>query len=132
MDVDPTSLNWSARESALDYILQFSADGSNWVNGLPVNVFDLGWTAASQAEDFLARWNSPVDARFVRIQADALVSEDDRNTQIDAIIVSQTLIPTMDAPPSVVLLLTGAIVVFTLATSRRLARRRVSRRLGTQ
>ncbi len=36
------------------------------------------------------------------------------------------LVPTMDEPPSVVLLLSGAIVVFTLATSRPLARRRVS------
>ena len=119
MDVDPTSLNWSARESALDYILQFSADGMNWVNGIPVNVFDLGWTAASQAEDFLARWNSPVDARFLRIQADTLVSEDDRNTQIDAIIVSQTLVGTIDEPPSVVLLLFGSILVFALARRRR-------------
>jgi len=118
MDLDPTSLNWSARESALDYILQFSADGMNWVNGIPVNVFDLGWTAASQAEDFLARWNSPVDARFLRIQADTLVSEDDRNTQIDAIIVSQTLVGTIDEPPSVVLLLFGSILVFALARRR--------------
>src|SRR5262249_30170759 len=111
---DPASLNWSARESALDYILQFSADGVNWVNGIPVNVFDQGWTAASQAEDFLARWDSPVDARFLRIQADTLVSEDDRNTQIDAIIVAQTLVGTIAEPPAI-LLLCGALAGLTLA-----------------
>ena len=115
MDVDPTSLNWSARESALDYILQFSIDGITWVNGIPVNVFDRGWTAASQAEDFLVRWNSPVDARFVRIQADTLVSEDDRNTQIDAIIVSQVLVGPIDGPSSILLLLCGAFLLFAIA-----------------
>lgn len=57
-------------------------------------------------------------ARFLRIQADTLVSEDDRNTRIDAIIVSQTLIGTIDEPPTV-LLLCGAIMGFALATRRR-------------
>jgi hypothetical protein len=88
MDVGPATGKWSPRQSALDYLLQFSADGTNWVGGTPVAVFDQGWTDQSQAEDFLARWESPVDAKFVRIQADTQVGQNDRNTQIDAVIAA--------------------------------------------
>jgi hypothetical protein len=110
-DVLGSTGQWSARESALDYIVQFSADDINWFSGTPVNVFDLGWTDLSQADDFLARWDSPVDARFLRIQADTNVAEDDRNTQIDAIIVSQALIGTIDEPLSLGLFGFGTIVM---------------------
>jgi hypothetical protein len=88
MDVDAAG-NWSRRSSSLDYLLEFSADGSNWLAGIPVAVYTDGWTNAANSEDFLARWESPVDAIMLRIRSVFTgVSGHDGNAQIDAVIVS--------------------------------------------
>lgn len=84
MDVGDDN-EWSERESALDYYLEFSADGTNWLNGTPIQVFTQGWTAGSDAENFIARWLSPVNAVSVRIGALSTFGADG-NTQIDALI----------------------------------------------
>ena len=58
-DVGPDG-KWSAKASALDYEIQFSAtndpDGQ-WVPGTLVKVFDDGWTNASKADDYVGRWS---------------------------------------------------------------------------
>jgi|CXWL01.1.fsa_nt_gi hypothetical protein len=87
MDVDGTG-EWSERESALDYTLDCSANGVNWAAGAVQLVFKRGWTEASDAENFLARWDCSVDARFVRIKGNAFPGHD-QNVQIDALIVPE-------------------------------------------
>jgi hypothetical protein len=92
MDVDPANTNsWSLRDSALDYMLQFSADGNSWLAGVPILLFKKGWTTNSTADDYVARWTSPVDALFVRIQSETSIGQDDRNCQIDAIIAASVV-----------------------------------------
>lgn len=119
MDVGATGA-WSAREAALDYIVQFSSNGTDWLFGTAINVFTMGWTERSQTEDWIARWTSPVDARFVRIQADTLQGSDDRNAQIDAIIASMTRVSRIPEPSSALL---GATALLALALSGRFRRR---------
>lgn len=52
-------------------------------------VFVEGWTTDSAAENWVARWESPIDARFVRISAlPNLVFGHDANVQIDAVIAA--------------------------------------------
>ncbi len=92
MDVDDTG-KWSARESALDYLLDFSLDGTSWKRGKPIVVFKNGWTFKSKAEDYVARWLSPFDAKFVRIAGYPLGGRHDGNTQIDAIIAAHITVP---------------------------------------
>lgn len=88
MDVDGSG-DWSKRESALDYLVEFSADGTNWLAGTAIAVFTEGWTTAASSEDFLARWESPVDATILRIRAVFTgTGGHDGNTQIDAVIVA--------------------------------------------
>ncbi|AVQ73505.1 hypothetical protein B5D77_21285 [Microcystis sp. MC19] len=98
MDVGASG-NWSPRESALDYIIEFSSDSINWVRGTLNSVFEDGWTLASKAEDYVARWFSDVQAKFVRIAAQPLGGNHDGNTQIDAIIAG-TAKDFGDAPDS--------------------------------
>lgn len=89
MDVNPSGMGWSGRESALDYeVPKFSADGVNWVDGTLAQVFIPGWTNASGAEDYVARFISPIDARFVSIQSEPYAGHHDGNVQIDAIIAA--------------------------------------------
>ena len=88
MDVDSTG-QWSRRESALDYVLDFSADAVNWVAGEVVKVFVDGWTTKSDADDYVARWRSSIDAKYVRIAAAPLGGTHDGNAQIDAIIAGR-------------------------------------------
>lgn len=90
MDVNPATGNWSARNSALDYLIQFSADGTSWSLGILDTVFIEGWTMASDAENYLARWRSPFAAQYVRIQAAPGPADGHQllgATQIDAVIV---------------------------------------------
>lgn len=87
---------WSPRQSALDYrggnnpFVEFSKDGNNWQPGKPITVFEDGWTFRSKAEDYVARWLAPFDAKFVRIAAEPISSLHDGNTQIDAIIAGNS------------------------------------------
>ena len=53
MDVDASG-DRSAKESALDYTIEFSSDSINWVRGTLNSVFEDGWTLASKAEDYVA------------------------------------------------------------------------------
>jgi hypothetical protein len=85
MDVDASG-QWSPKESALDYIIEFSSDSINWVRGTLNSVFEDGWTLASKAEDYVARWFTDIAAKFVRIAAQPLGGNHDGNTQIDALI----------------------------------------------
>jgi hypothetical protein len=97
----------SRRESALDYDLWFSADAMDWVQVLqPETVFERGWTDASMAEDYIARWVAPFDARFVRIKAH-VGGLHDSNTQIDAVIASAA-----PEPSTLVLLFFGALCLY--------------------
>ncbi|WP_197524718.1 SdrD B-like domain-containing protein [Botrimarina hoheduenensis] len=73
------------REAALDYEVFFSADGVSWVAGRVAQVFDDGWTTASNADDYIARWWSPVAAQHVRVQALG-GKANDGNAQIDAVV----------------------------------------------
>lgn len=118
MDVGATGA-WSAREAALDYIVQFSSNGTDWLFGTGINVFTKGWTELSQTEDWIARWTSPIDARFVRIQADTLQGSDDRNVQIDAIIASMTRVSRIPEPSSALL---SAAALLALGLSGRFRR----------
>jgi hypothetical protein len=86
MDIDAAN-NWSRRQAALDYFVQFSNNGVNWVDGTPVRVFVLGWTDRAGADDYIARWTSPIAATQLRIGAKFLDGHDGA-TQIDAIIAS--------------------------------------------
>ena len=115
-DVDPTTQNWSPRESALDYNPpQFSADGLNWMTGTLHRVFTQGWTAASNADDYVARWVSPIGAQYVRIQAAPLGGSHDGNTQIDAIIASSIAVP----EPATIVLCGVLASLMVLGTPRR-------------
>lgn len=72
------------RAAALDYEVSFSADGLTWHEGRIAEVFDDGWTMASTADDYVARWWSPVAAKHIRVEA--LGGRNDGNSQIDAIV----------------------------------------------
>ena len=118
MDVDPTSKNWSPRESALDYYIpEFSFDQKTWEEGTLIKVFKDGWTLKSEADDFVARFKSPIKAKYVRIKACALGGIFDGNVQIDAIIAA------VPEPSSAVLLLMGLSCVWAV-------RRRSCKTLG--
>ncbi|MDP6057927.1 MAG: PEP-CTERM sorting domain-containing protein [Pirellulaceae bacterium] len=70
----------------LDYDTpQFSNNGFIWSDGTLVNVFDDGWTNATHVENFVARWEAPIDATMVRIRARAT---GDTAAQIDAVIAA--------------------------------------------
>jgi hypothetical protein len=92
MDVDSVTKNWSERASALDYeVPKFSKDGVNWVDGILYRVFKDGWTDKSDAENYVSRWISPVEAKYARIVAadhDSYVDYDG-NAQIDAILAAR-------------------------------------------
>ncbi len=114
MDVDAAG-NWSRRNSALDYLLDFSADGFNWSAGSVTRVFQDGWTLASMAEDYVARWLSPIDANFVRIAAFPLGGSHDGNVQIDAIIATASV----PEPSTLTLFLTGGMLAGLCGAHRR-------------
>jgi hypothetical protein len=90
-DVSTATGNWSAGNSALDYIVEFSETGEfgTWQEGTLVDAFIDGWTDQSTADDMVARWAAPAGmmAQFVEISA---IPKDmfghDGNAQIDAII----------------------------------------------
>jgi hypothetical protein len=108
-DMDRNGVSWSVRDSALDYLVEVSADGADWVRvPQPSKVFLKGWTSASDAENFLARWRSPIDARFVRI-SNLVDSGHDGNVQIDAIIAGTAEVP-VPAPGTILLVGVGVAI----------------------
>ncbi len=82
------------RVKALDYLIpEFSPDGSSWQAGELVNTFRPGWTTGALSDDFVSRYKTDIEAKFVRIAAVALDSNGhDGNTQIDAIL-AHTIVP---------------------------------------
>ncbi|MFN0012068.1 MAG: hypothetical protein ACKVS8_10535 [Phycisphaerales bacterium] len=80
---DPASQLLSA--GALDYRMFFRDAMGNTAEGTPILIFDLGWTANTNADNFLVRWQSPFDAVGVFAFADAAT---DGIAQFDAVIVS--------------------------------------------
>jgi hypothetical protein len=75
-----------------------------------VNVFIDGWTKASTAEDYLARWASPIsDATMVRIQAQPLGNDFDGNAQIDAVIASDQKVAPVPEPTTLALMAVGGL-----------------------
>jgi len=109
MDIDDSG-TWSRRESALDYMVQFSLTGlGDWIDGVVSDVFVEGWTTLSNAEDDIARWQSPINANYVRINA-LFGDGHDGNTQIDAVIAGFVPRP-VGAPPVWLLLLSGWVLL---------------------
>jgi hypothetical protein len=124
-DQDVHGGEWSPRNSALDYDIFLSADGISWYVPDLYRVFVPGWTNASSADDYVARWVVPKGqpyAKFVRIKAHPYLSAGhDGNTQIDAISAA-FVVP---EPTSLCLLLAGG-AIFAIPALNRV--RRQSRR----
>lgn len=82
------------RVKAQDYLIpEFSVDGSSWKAGELVNTFRPGWTTGALSDDFVSRYKTDIEAKFLRIAAVALNSNGhDGNTQIDAIL-AHTIVP---------------------------------------
>ena len=93
------------RDKALDYDLFFYGLDNSIVPGTRTRVFNDGWTGATHAEDFIARWVSPVPAKGVFIFG-LTTGGHDGNAQIDALIVSASAVP---EPATVVLLGAGLV-----------------------
>ncbi len=102
-DIDPNTGMVSDREKALDYhIPDFSTDLINWVSGELVNVFIPGWTKDTKQENYVARWATDIEAKYVRLSAvGAGVVGHDGNTQIDAIIAVDSKISPIPEPSSI-------------------------------
>jgi hypothetical protein len=99
---DPLSL----RNRALDYDLWFG-DGTRIEPGILVNTFVEGWTLNSKADNYVARWVSPFDAKEIFIKAHPFNDKGhDGIAHIDAIIVSTHPVP---EPSSFVLLGVGGL-----------------------
>jgi len=80
-----------------------------WFAGELINVFIPGWQPIARADDYVSRWRSPFNARFVRLEAFAYGDEHDGNTQIDALIASIALPNPIDEPPALALLVLAAL-----------------------
>ncbi len=99
-DIDPTTGKISNREKALDYhIPDFSTDLKNWFPGTLLNVFTKGWTEDTKQEDYISRWTTDIDAKYVRLSAvGAGIVGHDGNTQIDAIIAFDSRVKSITVP----------------------------------
>ena len=84
----------SDRSKALDYFVpDFSLDGITWEAGELVNVFIKGWTEATTQENYVGRFRTNLEAKFVRISAvGAGIVGHDGNAQIDAIIATRAFV----------------------------------------
>jgi len=105
--------------------VEFSPDNVMWTSVLqPINVFIPGWTEKSNAENYIARWVSPFDAQYIRISAVVNGTDGhDGNTQIDAIIASQSRLTTVPEPSSLALFGASTVVLIGFALRKRRARR---------
>jgi len=85
------------QESALDYDLWFRGANGELEHGNLIKVFEPGWNQNTNADNYLARWSSPIDATGVFIFAG---TGSDGTTQIDGIIAANNGIDFGDAPDS--------------------------------
>ena len=96
------------------------SNGGVWRPGTLINVFVDGWTTASQADNFVARWAAPFPATRVRISAAPLAGAHDGNAQIDAILAFPTVPRVLTAirtpPRQPTFMNTGQPVLTTLTT----------------
>jgi hypothetical protein len=101
------------RDAVLDYDLFFCNGIAGCVAGVPTLVFAPGWSAAATADDFVARWTSPIAATHVIIDpVGAPAAPHDEVTQIDAIVA---YVP----EPSTALLLASGLAVLAVGRRRR-------------
>lgn len=114
LDVDDQG-NSTIRAKSLDYTVVFRDAGGTEYPGTPVAVFEDGWTDSTSADNYLARWLSPVPAVEIFIQG-INTADEDFNAQIDAVIVSSIAIP---EPSSLILLSIGTAVIALAARRRR-------------
>lgn len=88
------------RERALDYNLFFRGANGQTVPGTLIDVFTEGWTTNTQADNYLGRWLSPIDAVGIFIKAAGLPTHEG-TAQIDAVIASDAKVKDFgDAPDS--------------------------------
>jgi hypothetical protein len=85
-DRDAAGAN-SLREGALDYDVVFRSAAGAEAPGIPLSIFELGWTANTNADNYLVRWLSPFEATGMFVQAH-LGDNHDYLAQIDAVIVA--------------------------------------------
>jgi hypothetical protein len=107
----------SQREEGLDYNLFFRLADGSFIPGIPTAVFVGGWTGTSFADNYLARWLSPVDAIGVFIFALNDLGNDGV-AQIDAVIVSAVAVP----EPSAVLLCVAGLLLMSGKRNRQRCR----------
>jgi hypothetical protein len=117
-DYDQDGGAFNLKESALDYDLFFKLLNGTVVPGTPILDFQFGWTANTNADNYLLRWQSPGDAIGVFIEANNGLNHEGVS-QIDAIIASD-FVP---EPAS------GALLVAGIGLSAR--RRHHSRKLAS-
>jgi hypothetical protein len=84
---------FSLKQSALDYNVFFRAADGTVMPGTPLLSFELGWTANTNADNFLTRWVAPFNATGIFVEANNAAGRHDGIAQIDAIIVSQINLP---------------------------------------
>jgi hypothetical protein len=77
----------SLKDGALDYDVFFRALDGSIVPGAPIVAFMPGWSALTNADNYLCRWQSPVDANGVFVFAHNGDGHD-YNCQIDAVIAA--------------------------------------------
>lgn len=80
--------DFDARNGALDYTVFFQDAGGSTFAGTLDTIFQGGWTTNTSADNFLARWVSPVDAVGLFIFSKSIDGTFDGNAQIDAVIVA--------------------------------------------
>jgi hypothetical protein len=80
----------SLREGALDYRVFFRGAGGAQAEGVPLTIFEPGWTTSTNVDNYLTRWTSPIDATGLFVFANSQDSHDGI-AQIDAVIASNSL-----------------------------------------
>jgi PEP-CTERM motif-containing protein len=120
--------NLSLREEALDYNLFFRGLDGSIFPGNPLFDFIGGWSPLTFADDYLARWVSPLPADGVFIFAHSGDGHDG-NAQIDAIIASAT-VAQIPEPSTIILIGSGLAGILIFGRRRRLTEHKIFRFSG--